>query len=210
MFPYTSIEPGRWDRSREPARIARWLAVLAAIAGGMTNTTAAESAAKAYQTFIDEFFSPENIGNYIAIIDELVDAGSARVFPDPAAVETGDGPAARVTANGIRMVFSIYHTDTGLVYHLALSRGDHLPRDFAATLVAAFTDRAGLMLPRVIKVGAHADYHVVWEVPNERLDLDARIVAELRSRSRQRADPQEVFSDATINARNIRIETLIP
>jgi len=171
---------------------------------------AAEPTAEGYQKLIDEFFSPENIKNYVATIDELVDAGSTQIFATSAAVEADTGPAARVTATGVRLVFSNYHTENGLVYHLSLSREGYLPRDFASTLVAAFADRAGLMLPIVVKLGEHSTFHVVWEVPREHIDTDARIVAELRTRNRQRIDARQVFSDATINARNIRIETLIP
>jgi len=201
--PSSGAQRGRWNLIRDAMIVTLFI-------GGGLAAPAAEPTAEEYQAFIDAFFSSENIANYITTIDELVDAGSAQISPDPVSVEAGDGPAARVTANEIRMVFSIYHTDRGLVYHLALSREAHLPRDFAATLVAAFADRAGLMLPRVVKAGAHGDYHVVWEVPRDRIEMDAQIVAELRAKSRQRHDPQEVFSDATINARNIRIETLIP
>lgn len=192
-----------WIRAGFPALVA--LAASCVLSAFAADPTASE-----YQTFIDEFFSPANIENYISTIDDLVDAGSTRVFENAAALETGNGPATKITANGIQMVFSIFPTDEGLAYHLALSRKEQLPRGFAATLVAAFADRAGLVLPMVIKVGENQSFHVVWEVPHKYIETDARIVEELRTRSRRRTDAQQVFSDATINARNIRIETLIP
>lgn len=185
---------------------------MVALSGGAAGIVRAanEADASAHRDFIESFHNAANARNYVNTIDALIDDGVGRIFDSAAELDAADGSTSKRTENGIALDLANYRAADSLIHHLAVSRDDFLPRDFATTIVALFANRAGLLLPRVVKLGEDHVYHVVWEASPDDGDNAASIVAERRQRARQRSDAREVLTDATINARQIRVERLVP
>lgn len=141
--------------------------------------------AQSYDEFLKKMAAPENLKEFIAVSDKLVDAVEAQQESVAA-----QGVLRVDTKIGLHLEFAIIQAPEAIMYYAALSRnGEPLRYQEAATLYSLFCDRAGLTHPVQITEGEKPVFYAQWLIkPKEWKDLRKKML-EVRTANRTITDP---------------------
>jgi hypothetical protein len=163
--------------------------------------TAAEDDTK---TFGEHFYDEENIPTYVALIDDLIVAGEARIYAsmdderkDP------NAPGAR-TSNGILMLYTVTHTPDGVLVHFSTSRAPYLATPFGKHIVGLFMYRSGWPKPTVFSISENRVFHAIWMIPEAQFTQIQATLPELRATMKASENPKAAFVRALLRSGDLQ------
>jgi|GEM_PF-5082777 len=145
-------------------------------------TKPAATPAEAYQAFLEQMVSPQNMTDLVAKMDAVIDeADNANGQGNP-----GQSVARADTRNGIHLEFSVVHAPEAILYYAGLWRKDYEPFKFQeATLVLAlFCNRVGLTHPIHITEGEKPVFHAQWLIKPTEWKAMRKKMLEVRAANR--------------------------
>ncbi|HEV8073866.1 MAG TPA: hypothetical protein VGP21_07025 [Opitutaceae bacterium] len=153
----------------------------------------APAAGDAYQKFIDQMVTPENVADCIAKMDGIIDQGEqlAETYKD-----SPHGLNAE-TNIGVHLSLCVFSGKEAVLYYLTLSRGgqEFHPSD-ATKLAALFCDRAGFPHPTPITAGEKPVYYVQWNIKHSDWRAMKKMMDQVRAENRSEKDPRKAFVTA--------------
>lgn len=169
----------------------------------VANPEAAQTpaAGNAYQEFLHQLITPENLSDCIAKMDGLIDEG------ERLAESSKDSPRGldAITKTGVHLAFCIFTGKQAVLYYLIISRdGQELCPVDATKLAALFCDRAGLPHPVSITEGENPIFYVQWHIKHSDWHDLKKMMVKVRAENRAEKDPQKAFAIAIIREINAR------
>jgi hypothetical protein len=152
--------------------------------------TQAPAAGDAYQQFINQLVTPENLTDCIAKMDGLIDEEEHLAAVSQGSPQTLDAD----TKIGLHFSFHIVIGHDGVVYYLVVSRnGQELSFADGAKLTALFCDRAGLPHPVAITEGEKPVFYAEWLIKHSDWKAMKKMMAKYRAENRSEKNPQKAF-----------------
>jgi hypothetical protein len=177
------------------------LLVVALLFASLWAAAPAAAAGDAYQKFIDQMVTPENVADCIAKMDGIIDQGEqlAETYKD-----SPHGLNAQ-TNIGVHLSLCIFSGKDAVLYYLTISRGGQelLPSE-ATKLAALFCDRAGFPHPTTVTSGEKPIYYVQWNIKHSDWRAMKKMMDKVRAENRSEKDPQKAFATAIIREINAR------
>lgn len=155
----------------------------------------------AYQQFINQLVTPENVADCIAKMDGIIDQGEqlAETFKD-----NPHGLNAK-TNIGVYLSLCIFSGKQAVLYYLTISRGgQELSMADATKLAALFCDRAGFPHPVPVTVGEKPIYYVQWNIKRSDWRAMKKMMDKIRAENRSEKDPRKAFVAAILREINAR------
>ncbi len=151
-------------------------------------------------TFIDHFHDDANVTACVTLIDQLIDAGEARIYASMEN-EKMDRPLPHVkTPSGILMLYSVAHTPDGVLVHFSTSRPPYLPSAFGKHLVGLFMARSGWPKPAMFSISDHQVIHAIWIVPEAQFAQIQATLPDLRAKIRKSESAKDAFLRGLLRA----------
>jgi hypothetical protein len=150
----------------------------------------APAAGNAYQQFIDQLVTPENLTDCISKMDGLIDeeehlAAISQDIPQGLDAET---------KIGLHFSFRMAIGNEAVIYYLVVSRnGQELTFADGAKVVALFCDRAGLPHPVAITEGEKPVFYAEWLIKHSEWKAMKKMMAKVRTENRSEKNPQKAF-----------------
>jgi hypothetical protein len=153
----------------------------------------APAAGDAYQKFIDQLVTPENLTDCIAMMDALIDQEEHLATISQGTPQGIDAD----TKLGLHFSFHIVIGTEAVIYYLVVSRnGQELTFADGAKLVALFCDRAGLPHPVAITEGEKPVFYAEWLIKRSDWKAMKKMIAKIRTANRSEKNPQQAFVTA--------------
>src|SRR5580700_11256758 len=150
-------------------------------------------AGDAYQQFIAQMVTPENLTDCILRMDGIVDDTERFTSPKgavPHRVETE-------TKVGLHLTLSLISSKQAIVYYLVVSRnGQELSFSDATKMAALFCDRAGLPHPIIITEGEKPVFYAEWLIKPSDWKSMHKMMVKVRTENRSEKDPIKAFITA--------------
>jgi len=167
-------------------------------------------AIKAYQAFIDQLITPENVADCIAKMDALIDEQERS-----SAGNTQPAPAVGAdTKIGLHMEYTVLRTAEASMFYFVFSRnGKDLKYDDATRMIALFCDRVGLPHPITVREGEKPVFTAQWLIKPSEWKAMSKMIQKTRVQNRAEKDPQQALSNAIrreLNARQMGRQTTPP
>ncbi|MCM2275863.1 MAG: hypothetical protein NDI75_13825 [Candidatus Didemnitutus sp.] len=170
------------------------LAMLSSATRGATDDT---------KSFVDHFHDDVNIPSYVALVDELIDAGEARIYTSVEEQKKDSRSPRAKTPNGILMLYTLTHTPGGVLVHFSTSRAPYLPTALGKHIVGLFMARSGWPKPAMFSVSDHQVFHAVWMVPEVQFVQIKAALPELREKTRKSEDAKAAFLRGLLRSRDL-------
>lgn len=141
------------------------------------------SPAEGYRVFAAQMVSPENLAEFVAKSDALIDQG------EDTQAGSGRNVVRTDTKNGFHLEFSVLTTSEAIMYYAVISRGGELLKyPEATTMLSLFCDRIGLTHPIHITEGERPIFYAQWLIkPKEWKSLRKKML-EVRKANRAEKD----------------------
>jgi hypothetical protein len=150
----------------------------------------APAAGNAYQQFIDQMLTPENLTDCISKMDGIVD-GEEHLAATSQGSPQGLDADTRI---GLHFSFRIAISNEAVIYYLVVSRnGQELTFADGAKLVALFCDRAGLPHPVAISEGEKPVFYARWLIKHSDWKAMKKMMAKVRTENRSEKNLQRAF-----------------
>jgi hypothetical protein len=175
-------------RSRIPMKILNLAFALLTVMS--PPTFGAEDDTKA---FVDHFHDEANIPMYVSLIDDLIAAGEARIYPSIEAEKKDPQSPRAKTQNGILMLYTVTHTPDGVVVHFSTSRAPYLPTAMGKHIVGLFMTRSGWPKPAMFTISEHQVFHAIWVVPPTQFAQIQGALPELRAKVKGSENAKAAF-----------------
>ena len=163
-------------------------------------TPSAEDDAK---TFVDHFYDNANIPSYVALVDNLIDAGEAKVYGSIDEEKKDPQTPREKSSNGILMLYTVAHTPDGVLVHFSTSRAPYLPMPLGRHIVGLFMARSGWPKPAVFQVSENQVFHAIWMVPESQFAQIQPALAGLHAKIRSSEDAKEAFLRGLLRSRDL-------
>jgi hypothetical protein len=161
----------------------------------------APAAGDAYQQFLNQLVTPENLADCISRMDGIIDEDE-RLTEIAQGVPQGLDVSTKL---GLHLSFRIINNKAAVIYYLVISRnGLELGFTDAAKLIALFCDRAGLPHPVAITEGEKPVFYAEWLIKRSDWKDMKKMMAKVRAENRSEKDPQRAFVTAIIRETNAR------
>lgn len=141
---------------------------------------------ESYADVVSKIYTPENISDFMAKADALIDRGEAV----EAEMGVGRNVVRADTKGGLHLEFALIRAPEAIMYYAAISRnGDLLKYPEATTMLALLGERAGLTHPIAITEGEKPVFYAQWLIkPTEWKALRKKML-EVRTTNRAIVDP---------------------
>lgn len=155
-----------------------------------TPPPAAPSPAQAYQAFVAQMSTPENLADSIARMDEMIDQG-----------ESSSAWVRADTRSGLHFDFCYTPSDMAVLYYIVISRkGGEAPLEYAdaAKMAALFCDRAGLPHPVELTEGEKPAFAGRWLIKPSEWKAMKKKMLQVRAENRSEKNPTKAFEAALV------------
>jgi len=143
--------------------------------------------------FVDHFHDDANVPSYVAMVDKLIDAGEAKVYKSIEEEKKDSQTPREKSPNGILMLYTVAHTQDGVLVHFSTSRAPYLPMAFGRHIVGLFMARSGWPKPAVFQVSENHVFHALWMVPEAQFAQIQPALLGLRAKIRSSEDAKAAF-----------------
>jgi hypothetical protein len=154
------------------------------------------------ETFINHFYDIENIEDYIKSIDTLIDTGESNVYDSLKEIQLNAAIPKIKSKNGISMVYTLTHTEIGVVIQFSISRTSYLPKPLGMNILSLFRKRSGWPAPMYYQVSKKQVFISDWIISNEDFKDVKKQLKQIRLKIRKDTNYEKIFGDAmkdTIN-----------
>ena len=161
--------------------------------------------AEAYQEFLVDMVSPQNLADLVEKIDKVIDEADNADGSSNQANNSGNAD----TRNGFHLEFSVIRAPEAILYYAGVSRKDYETLKYrdATMVLALLCNRVGLTHPIQISEGEKPIFHAQWLINPKEWKAMRKKMLEVRAANRAEKNLYTAMRNAVTEEVNARVST---